>query len=131
MTGLIIATHGEMAQAALNVVEMFTGTQENVETIGFLPGDSLEVLLSRFQKALENLAACEEVLIATDLKGGSPCNAATVMKMQKPNIRVIAGFSIPVLIQFFEDRTNSMQLTESMETLLDVGKISLCEITIE
>ncbi|MEG1525205.1 MAG: PTS sugar transporter subunit IIA [Clostridia bacterium] len=130
MTGLIVATHGDLALAALNVVEMFTGSQKQVQTIGFRSGDSLEDLLDRFQAALEALSDCEDILAVTDLKGGSPCNAATVMKMKNNSVRVIAGFSIPVLIQFFEDRENGMTLAESMETLLDVGKLSLSEISL-
>jgi mannose/fructose/sorbose-specific phosphotransferase system IIA component len=131
MTGLIIATHGVLAPAAIELVEMFTGPQENVETVGFQMGDSLEALLGAFGIALGRLKACEEILIMTDLKGGSPCNAATVMMTQNTNIRVIAGFSIPALVQFLEDRRNGLPLAESIGTVIEVGKCSLCEIKID
>lgn len=128
MTGLIIAAHGTLATAALELVEMFTGPQECAETIDFQMGDSLDYLLQAFLAALDRLNACEEVLILADLKGGSPCNAATVMKARNPNVRVIAGFSIPVLVQFFEDRRNGSPLADSIENVIEVGKYSLCEI---
>lgn len=130
MRGLIIATHGALAKSALEVAQMLTGEQEAVETIGFCMGDSLEVLLQRFADALHGLQGCEEILIVTDLKGGSPCNAATVMKSQNANVRVLAGLSIPMLIQFFEDRTNGLGMDESVQTILDVSQISACEIVI-
>ena len=129
MTGLILATHGDLAGAALGVAEMLMGEQEAVETIGFHMGDSLEVLLERFKNAFEVLRDCEHILIATDIRGGSPCNAATVMKTQHENARVIAGLSVPVLVQFFEDRTNAVAFDESIETVLEVGQASVCEIT--
>lgn len=130
MTGLIIATHGEMAKAALGVAEMLMGEQEAVETIGFNMGDSLEVLLNRFQDALQALESCEEILIMTDIKGGSPCNAATVMKSQRPDVRVIAGVSVPMLVQFFENRYSGMPVAESVATVLEAGQSSISEITI-
>lgn len=130
MTGLIIATHGELAKAALEAVQMLAGEQEAVKTIGFCMGDSLEMLLQRYMDALHALKSCEDILIVTDLKGGSPCNAATVMKSQNANVRVLAGLSIPMLIQFFEDRTNGLTLEESVETILEVSQISACEIVL-
>ena len=93
MTGLIIATHGDLAASALEAAELLVGEQEQVETIGFRPGDSLELLLERFTQAIKRLEECEEILVLTDIKGGSPCNAATVMKAKNPKLRVVAGLS--------------------------------------
>ena len=97
MTGLIIATHGDLAASALEAAELLVGEQEQVETIGFRPGDSLELLLERFTQAIKRLEDCEEILVLTDIKGGSPCNAATVMKAKNPKLRVVAGLSIPLM----------------------------------
>lgn len=55
MTGLIIATHGDLAASALEAVELLVGEQEQVETIGFRLGDSLELLLERFTQAIKRL----------------------------------------------------------------------------
>ena len=45
MIGVIIATHGTMAGAALDLCKMLTGEKEKVETIGFYPGEGLEELM--------------------------------------------------------------------------------------
>ncbi len=130
MTGLIIATHGEMAKAILEVSEVLMGEQEKVETIGFCLGDSLDILLDRLKKAFDKLADCEDILIAVDIKGGSPCNAATVMKTQHTNARLVTGVNIPLLLQFFEDRYNQLPLEESITNIMEVGQTAINEITL-
>ena len=124
MTGLIIATHGDLAASALEAAELLVGEQEQVETIGFRPGDSLELLLERFTQAIKRLEECEEILVLTDIKGGSPCNAATVMKAKNPKLRVVAGLSIPLLAQFFESKANGETLADSIDELIEIGKFS-------
>ena len=130
MTGLIIATHGDLAASALEAAELLVGEQEQVETIGFRPGDSLELLLERFTQAIKRLDECEEILVLTDIKGGSPCNAATVMKAKNPKLRVVAGLSIPLLAQFFESKANGETLADSIDELIEIGKFSIREITL-
>ena len=130
MTGLIIATHGDLAASALEAAELLVGEQEQVETIGFRPGDSLELLLERFTQAIKRLEECEEILVLTDIKGGSPCNAATVMKAKNPKLRVVAGLSIPLLAQFFESNANGETLAYSIDELIEIGKFSIREITL-
>ena len=125
MTGLIIATHGDLAASALEAAELLVGEQEQVETIGFRPGDSLELLLERFTQAIKRLEECEEILVLTDIKGGSPCNAATVMKAKNPKLRVVAGLSIPLLAQFFESKANGETLADSIDELIEIGKFSI------
>ena len=130
MIGLIIATHGDLAASALEAAELLVGEQEQVETIGFRPGDSLELLLERFTQAIKRLEECEEILVLTDIKGGSPCNAATVMKAKNPKLRVVAGLSIPLLAQFFESKANGETLADSIDELIEIGKFSIREITL-
>ena len=130
MTGLIIATHGDLAASALEAAELLVGEQEQVETIGFRPGDSLELLLERFTQAIKRLEECEEILVLTDIKGGSPFNAATVMKAKNPKLRVVAGLSIPLLAQFFESKANGETLADSIDELIEIGKFSIREITL-
>ena len=130
MTGLIIATHGDLAASALEAAELLVGEQEQVETIGFRPGDSLELLLERFTQAIKRLEECEEILVLTDIKGGSPCNAATVMKAKNPKLRVVAGLSIPLLAQFFESKANGETLADSIDELIEIGKFSIRDITL-
>ena len=83
-----------------------------------------------FTQAIKRLEECEEILVLTDIKGGSPCNAATVMKAKNPKLRVVAGLSIPLLAQFFESKANGETLADSIDELIEIGKFSIREITL-
>lgn len=120
MIGVIIATHGAMAGAALELCEMLVGAKEKVETIGFHPGEDLGELMEKFERALA--AVDGPALILTDIKGGSPCNVAMAMQRLHGNVKVICGFNIPLLLHVFDMREETEDLKELAQEAVAVGK---------
>ena len=120
MINVIIATHGKLASAALELCEMLTGEKENVQTIGFFPGDSIETLTDCFQTALASMEG--KTLIVTDIQGGSPCNVAMVMQSLHADVRVISGFSIPLLLEIFDLREDDGELDVLIQNVIPVGR---------
>lgn len=129
MTGVIIATHGTMAGAALELCEMLTGTKEKVETIGFCPGEGLEELMEKYEKALAAIDG--PTLILTDIKGGSPCNVAMAMQQMHENVKVVSGFNIPLLLHVFDIREETEDLEELVEEAVAVGKGAMRPVAAE
>lgn len=120
MTGIIIASHGKMAAASLELCEMLMGTQDKVETIGFCQGDSLETLMERYEKAIEKLGG--SILVFTDLRGGSPCNVAMAMQNLHSNVRAVCGFNIPMLLQALDMRSTTEDVEELIREVTLLGK---------
>lgn len=120
MIDIIIATHGKLASAALELCEMLTGEKDHVQTIGFLPGDSIETLTERFQTALASVE--DKTLILTDIQGGSPCNVAMVMKSIYPDVVVITGFNIPLLLEIFDLREDDGTLESLIQEVVPIGR---------
>lgn len=125
MTGLIISAHGKLASAMLETVEMLTGTQENVRTIGFCPGDSLETLIEAYECALRELN-CDGALILTDIRGGSPNNVALAMQKNHPEVRVIAGVNVPMALHILDMR-DELALEDLAREAIDIGRRSIEE----
>ena len=125
MIGVILAAHGSMAASALELAELLHGSAERVECISFRPGDSLEQLLERYQAAAAALGTEQGILILTDLKGGSPCNVATLLQKTMKNVRTVYGFNVPMLLQAFEGRTRTEDLDELTEDVLGIGKFAI------
>lgn len=128
MTGIIIAAHGTLSRAALETVELLSGEKERVECISFQPGDSLEVLIERFQAAVDSLGEEEGVLILTDVRGGSPCNAATLMQKLRKNVRALYGFNIGMLLQVFEGRESGQDVDALADETVQIGQFSVGRI---
>lgn len=129
MIGVIIATHGTMAKAALELCEMFVGPKEHVETIGFCPGESLEELVEKYEKALAALDG--PTLILTDIKGGSPCNVAMAMQQTHENVKVISGFNIPLLLDILDMQEEADNMEKMVEDAIAAGKDAICLVEAE
>lgn len=125
MTGIILAAHGTLAKAALETVELLSGEKERVVCISFQPGDSLDLLIARFQEAIGRLGSGEGLLIVTDIKGGSPCNVATLMQKTGENIRTLYGLNVGMLLQAFESRDDGAALEELARAAEQSGKVSV------
>lgn len=95
MTGLIIATHGDLAASALEAAELLVGEQEQVETIGFRPGDSLELLLERFTQAIKTAGRVRRDSRAYGHQGRESLQRGDCNESQEPEAESCGGAEHP------------------------------------
>ena len=100
MIGLVLVTHGRLAEEFVNALVHIVGPQENIAAICIGAEDDMEL---RRQEILESVARAEEgdgVVLLTDMFGGTPSNLAiSVMDRGKGKVEVIAGINLPMLIK--------------------------------
>ncbi|NVY96970.1 PTS sugar transporter subunit IIA [Lactobacillus sp. DCY120] len=114
--GIILASHGNLAQEALNSAIMIAGPQEQVQTVGLYPGENLETLIAKYQEAQEVLGQ-EELLILTDLDGGTPTNAAAQFALQTPlNVAVFSGFTLGLILEILTHRQTDLGIVSQQLT---------------
>ncbi|MCI8292565.1 MAG: PTS sugar transporter subunit IIA [Hespellia sp.] len=101
----LIATHSTFAQGIRNTLEMILGEQPSVSTLCAYT-DGASDIESSVKKIVDSLEPDEELIIATDLFGGS-VNNAFMNYISHPHIHLIAGVNLPLL---FELLTNSETL---------------------
>ena len=82
MIGLILVTHGKLAQEFVAAMQHVVGRQEAVKTICIGPNDDMEARRAEIAAAIGEVDAGEGVIILTDLFGGTPSNLA-ISLMQK------------------------------------------------
>jgi PTS system mannose-specific IIA component len=104
MTGIIIVTHGKLAQALLGTAEMIMGLQEHIGAIGFEAGQNVADLQEKLCQTLQKNAKEDEALILVDLQGGSPYNAAAMLAMTRPKVKVVTGVNLPMLLGILPSR---------------------------
>jgi mannose PTS system EIIA component len=117
MVAIVIGTHGKASVELLKSAEMIFGTQENVATITFEPGQNTEDLLNRYNEKLAELNCSDGVLFMVDLFGGSPYNVASRIAISNEKMDVITGVSIPMLLETFGAKDAS-----SLEELVKIAK---------
>ena len=98
MIGLVLVTHGNLADELVNAMEHVVGPQENTAAICIGPDDDMERRRADIKKAAGSVETGEGVIILTDMFGGTPSNLA-ISIMEAQSIEVIAGVNLPMLVK--------------------------------
>ncbi|MBL8579813.1 MAG: PTS sugar transporter subunit IIA [Mesorhizobium sp.] len=98
MIGLVLVTHGRLAEEFRNAVEHVVGPQERFETISIGPEDDMERRRADIVEAVARVENGAGVVVLTDMFGGTPSNLA-ISVMEAGRIEVIAGMNLPMLIK--------------------------------
>ena len=122
MVGVIICTHGNSAPELLKSAEMICGKQENCQTVSFKEGESLEQLKSEISEKISQLKGT--VFCLTDLKGGTPFNTLVSLLKSNPEMKIITGVNIPMLLELFINRSQ-LEKEELLSGIMEAGKTGI------
>ena len=106
MIGLVLVTHGRLAEEFVAATEHVVGPQPRMCAICIGPDDDME---KRRQEILDAIAATDDgdgVIVLTDMFGGTPSNLA-ISVMDSASVEVIAGVNLPMLIKLASVRSGS------------------------
>jgi len=120
MIGIVIVTHGNLAQEFRLALEHVVGPQQNMETINIGADDDMELRREDITNAVKNVETGTGVIILTDLFGGTPSNMAISM-MQDDKIEVIAGINLPMLVKLAGLR-QTKSILEASEMAQEAGR---------
>ena len=98
MIGLVIVTHGRLAEEFVSAMEHVVGPQTAVKAICIGPEDDMERRRSDILKACATVDGGGGVILLTDMFGGTPSNLA-ISVMEQTRAEVIAGLNLPMLIK--------------------------------
>lgn len=107
MQNIILISHGSMAEGVKASLEMIVGKQDHVHVVALTPdGDNrqFEEELLKKMKALNGSS-----LIIADLLGGTPCNVALSNYLESENVEIIAGMSLPLVIEAMLNSTATVK----------------------
>jgi PTS system mannose-specific IIA component len=120
MIGLVIVTHGRLAEHFLAAMAHVVGPQEKVETVSIDADDDMEKRRADIVSAAARVDDGAGVIILTDMFGGTPSNLA-ISVMEKANAEVIAGVNLPMLIKLASIRADK-PLKEAVAAAHDAGR---------
>lgn len=120
MIGLVLVTHGRLAEEFVAALEHVVGPQEDIRAICIGPDDDME---QRRQDILDGARAVdsgEGVVVLTDMFGGTPSNLA-ISIMDKARVEVVAGLNLPMLIKLASVR-ESEPMDAAVAAAQEAGK---------
>lgn len=120
MIGLVLVTHGRLAEEFVVAMEHVVGPQERIGTVCIGPEDDMEERRADIAKAIAAVDAGQGVIVLTDLFGGTPSNLA-ISLMETGRIEVIAGINLPMLIRLGGAR-KAMKVAEAVAAAREAGR---------
>ena len=120
MIGIVIVTHGALAEQFRLALEHVVGRQTHLETVSIGPDDDIEGRRADILTAVRNVDTGAGVVVLTDMFGGTPSNLA-ISVMDESKIEVVAGVNLPMLVKLATIRADK-PLDKAVDMAKDAGR---------
>jgi mannose PTS system EIIA component len=120
MIGIVIVTHGHLANEFRSALEHVVGPQDQIATICIMPHDDMEERRNSIIGAVAEVERGDGTVILTDMFGGTPSNLA-ISVMDEAVVEVIAGVNLPMLVKLARIREEST-IGEAIVQAQDAGR---------
>lgn len=121
--GCVIVGHGDVAQCLMKAVQGILGTQAGWRAVSNT-GLGLKDLLDAVGRAVDELGSDYDVVVFTDMPGGSCHHACQEYGKEHGDVRTLTGLNLMMLLEFFVKRDRS-SLDEVLSLVLERGRDSV------
>jgi mannose PTS system EIIA component len=121
MIGIVIASHGHLAEEFLATAQQILGELRGVATCSVDPGVSLEELKAQLRAAVKSVDDGHGAIVFADLIGGSPCTQSLSL-CQQAQLEVITGVNLPMLLKATSLRNSGASLPDLARQLAAYGQ---------
>jgi mannose PTS system EIIA component len=120
MIGLVLVTHGRLAEEFVHALEHVVGRQEKLAAVSIGPDDKMEARRADIAAAVKSVDSGEGVIILTDMFGGTPSNLA-ISLLEEGKVEVVAGLNLPMLVKLVRVRREA-NLHKAAAAAQDAGR---------
>ena len=120
MIGMVLVTHGRLADEFVAAMEHVVGAQPQVATVCIGPEDDMELRRAEILEKVTTVDGGRGVVLLTDMFGGTPSNLA-ISILDRANVEVIAGINLPMLIKLASVRKTDT-LTDAVTSAREAGQ---------
>jgi mannose/fructose-specific phosphotransferase system component IIA len=122
MIGAILVSHENLSRSILESLEKISG-----ESKGIIPLSSSGLSASKLEEeiiaAIDSMREMDGVILFTDLYGGSCSQVCSRVQRKFPELPVITGFNLPLLIDFVFQREKP--ILEIVDRIIDRGRAGI------
>ena len=120
MIGMVLVTHGRLADEFIAATEHVVGPQSQVRAVCIGPDDDMEQRRKDIIAAVDEVDSGDGVILLTDMFGGTPSNLA-ISVLDKANVEVVAGMNLPMLIKLASARETE-SLADAVASAQEAGR---------
>ncbi len=99
MLGLLVITHGKLAEDLVEATRKIVGPIESIEAVSIAWNDDVTAATDRIAEAVSRVDRGKGVLLLTDMFGGTPTNLSVSM-LEPGKVEIVTGVNLPMLIKF-------------------------------
>lgn len=103
MIGILILTHGEIAEGLAAAARTITSESERIEAVGLGWNEDSELARKRIGEAIDAVSGSGGVLILTDMFGGTPSNIAFPF-LKEGAVEIVTGVNLPMVLRCLATR---------------------------
>lgn len=119
MIGVVIATHGHLAQEMIRTAEAVVGKLAQVAAVSVVATDP--DMRHSIEEAIRGVDQGDGVLLLTDLLGGSPTNLCLSFLTELP-VEVVTGVNLPMLLKLGVLRESKKPIRQVAHDLAEAGQ---------
>ena len=99
MIGALIVTHGNLAHELLNAAHQIEADTSGIEAVPLEWNDTVDEAREKIRLALERVGKDRDVIIFTDMFGGTPSNISLSF-LEKGHVEIVTGVNLPMIVKF-------------------------------
>ncbi len=122
MIGVVLATHGHLAQEMLRTAEAVVGKLAQVAAVSVVATEP--DVRGSIEAAIRSVDEGEGVLLLTDLLGGSPTNLCLSFLTER-KVEVVTGVNLPMLLKLGGLRATGKSIEQVAHELAEAGQKSI------
>jgi|ERR1700675_1702427 mannose PTS system EIIA component len=126
MIGVVVATHGKLAEEMIRTAEAVVGDLRQVAPLSVVA--TSPDMRSDLKAAIERVDQGEGVLLLTDLLGGSPTNLC-VSFLNDRKVEVVTGVNLPMLLKLSSLRASGKPIAEIARELVEAGQRAIGHVS--
>lgn len=120
MVGIVVATHGHLAEELIRTAEGVCGKLEQCGAVSVGAASAMEEARAQLAEAIHGVDTGEGVLVLTDMFGGTPANLA--LTFLNDQIEVVTGVNLPMLVKLSTCRAEGAKLRDTAQMLSCYGQ---------
>ena len=124
MIGMVLVTHGTLANALREAMEHVVGKQKSVATVCIESDAEFESQRAEIARRMDEVNDGDGVILLTDMFGGTPSNLAMSMA-SRPGVEIIGGVNLPMLVKLAKIR-GQQTLDEAVAHAEAAGRKYIC-----
>jgi PTS system mannose-specific IIA component len=120
MIGALIVTHGNLAFELLNAAKQIEADVSGIEAVPLDWSETVDTAREKIGEALQRVGRDRDVIIFTDMFGGTPSNISLSF-LEKGHVEVVTGVNLPMVVKFAMVKQESKDLATVAHMITEKG----------